>query len=52
MIAELDEQIARLKDGGTLTEKEVEILCERVSSGGCCLNVRPSIRVSFFTHPT
>jgi len=52
MIAELDEQIARLKDGGTLTEKEVEILCERVSAGGCCLDVRPSIRVSFFTHLT
>jgi hypothetical protein len=31
-IDNLDEQIDRLRNGGTLTENEVKILCDKVSS--------------------
>jgi hypothetical protein len=31
-IDHLDEQIDRLRNGGTLTENEVKILCDKVSS--------------------
>ena len=33
-IDNLDEQIDRLRNGGTLTENEVKILCDKVSASG------------------
>ena len=30
-VAQLDEQIERLREGGTLTENEVKVLCDKVS---------------------
>ena len=30
-VAQLDEQIERLREGGTFTENEVKVLCDKVS---------------------
>ena len=34
-VAQLDEQIERLREGGTLTENEVKVLCDKVSDVHC-----------------
>jgi hypothetical protein len=36
-VDQLDEQIARMKGGGTLSEQEVKVLCDRVSLGSIAL---------------
>jgi hypothetical protein len=49
-VDQLDEQIERLRGGGTLTENEVKVLCDKVSeadreycsrivNGVCCFDV-------------
>ena len=47
-VAELNEQINRLREGGTLTEKEVERLCEKVGTVGRIPGPRPCCVVRAF----
>lgn len=37
-VAQLDEQIERLRGGGTLTENEVKVLCDKVSDVYCAID--------------